>query len=284
MFNDYETLIHLSRKENMMDEEYIAEWESAGGAGSEINMDEEVLDSEEVVIFTVQIYYTKEFRQQTPDLEGFVEAMLDETNEAYEQSQVPLRIKLHCMNEVDIPDYISTRWGLKYLERMAPTADEVRNSADVAVLLAAYFNNACGQANLYAVDPDSKHYKYALSTVKKACVRSHTFSHEIGHNIGLYHDNRHVNYKYPYGQGGYVERGKSWTGYRTIMAYGKPGYYQRIPYYSNPQVVYPVSGTPTGHAYRANNARLLLEQRFKLASLGDESMDCRPDVYSIEVY
>ena len=240
-------------------------------------------DSFEIVTFTVQIYFTTGFARTTKDVAGFIHSMIDSTNDAYESSQVPMRIKVHCTQEVNIPDNISSKWALKYLERLKPTANEVRNSADVAVLLVDSLKKYCGQAKSYAIDEDATDYGYAISVVKKSCIKGYTFSHEIGHNIGLYHDKRHRNLKYPYAQGSYIEKGKSWTGYRSIMAYARYGHYRRVPYFSNPNVIYPMTGTPTGIMGEADNAKLLFNQRFKLANLGDESKSCGEGIIDIEV-
>ena len=45
--------------------------------------------------------------------------------------------------------------------------------------------------------------------------------HEIGHNIGLYHNKEtgHINPVYPYAQGYLVPKGVASGGYKTIMAY-----------------------------------------------------------------
>ena len=129
----------------------------------------------------------------------------------------------------------------------------------------------------------SKDYGKSLAVVKKSCITIHTFGHEIAHTIGLYHDKRHYNKKYPYAHGSYIEKGDQPHGLRTIMAYQKPGYKNRVPYYSNPKVIHPRTGTPTGQARTANNARLLTEMRFKLASMGDESRPCSSETINIEV-
>ena len=86
--------------------------------------------------------------------------------------------------------------------------------------------------------------------------------HEIGHNIGLHHP------------GGYC-LGTNETGkFRTIMetSCGSKGY-RRINYYSNPDNIYPVTGTPTGS--HENNAKIIRDRRFALEAVGDESTACR---------
>ena len=64
------------------------------------------------------------------------------------------------------------------------------------------------------------------------------------------------------------------TGYRTIMSYNAPGHETRVNYFSNPNVTFPQTGTATGVANISNNAAVLIKNRFKIASVGDESVNC----------
>ena len=59
--------------------------------------------------------------------------------------------------------------------------------------------------------------------------------------------------------------------YVTIMAYTWGGK-KRINYFSNPHVIFPSTGTPTGEGGKSDNAAVLLRNRFKIADMGDESL------------
>ena len=61
------------------------------------------------------------------------------------------------------------------------------------------------------------------------------------------------------------------------MAYFVDGHYNKVNYYSNPNVNYPGTGTPTGVADLSDNARVIGENRFSFASLGDESAVCNDE-------
>ena len=81
-------------------------------------------------------------------------------------------------------------------------------------------------------------------------------------------------------------------GYRTVLAYSNPGYSRRVLQVSNPDVLYKgQSGVllltdininmlyvctdyPTGVREEANNARVITENRFLMADIGDESEHC----------
>ena len=59
------------------------------------------------------------------------------------------------------------------------------------------------------------------------------------------------------------------------MAYGRPGFTRRANYYSNPDIIFPKTGTPTGVAGVSNNAKVITQNRRAFAALGDESSVCK---------
>ena len=85
-----------------------------------------------------------------------------------------------------------------------------------------------------------------LSTVNLT-LGYYTFGHELGHNFGADHNpETDKNYVYEYGHGHLIAKGTQSYGKRSILAYTAPGHYSRCNYYSNPDVIYPGTGTPTG--------------------------------------
>merc|ERR1712121_68053 len=54
----------------------------------------------------------------------------------------------------------------------------------------------------------------------------------------------------------------------------------KVNYYSNPEVLLPATGTPTGVAGQADSADVLIRNRFKLAAVGDESITCKPTEFT----
>jgi len=110
---------------------------------------------------------------------------------------------------------------------------------------------------------------------KKCGVGYFSFGHEIGHNYGCAHNpEQSHNSRYPYGHGHLIEQGIASTGYRTVLAYTASGHHTRVNYYSNPEILYSVTDTPTGLEGLSNNARLIQENRFGMQEVGDES-GCR---------
>ena len=97
----------------------------------------------------------------------------------------------------------------------------------------------------------------------------------LGHNFGCHHNPEETTSSYfSYGHGHLIEQGSASRGYRTILAYSAEGHTKRVNYYSNPSVDYPVSQTPTGVEGLSDNARVITQNRFAFASLGDESATC----------
>ena len=146
-----------------------------------------------------------------------------------------------------------------------------RGSADAAQLLANEFKN-CGSGYTYTVTSGGGH---TLTTAKKSCSASyHSSLHEVGHNFGCHHDRDNGdNSHYEYGYGWLIgPEDLDNVGYRTVLAYSNPGYSRRVLQLSNPEVDY--NGYPTGVEGRADNARVIRDNRFLMADIGDESQSC----------
>jgi hypothetical protein len=117
--------------------------------------------------------------------------------------------------------------------------------------------SGCGLSTRVAPDAEE-----AFFVVHHSCaMTSFSIAHEIGHILGARHD-RHTDAAdspFPYGHG-YVN-GTKW---RDIMSYqqgceGCP----RIPYWSNPRIMY--NGEPTGTDAN-DNARVILEQAVRVSN------------------
>ena len=227
-------------------------------------------DTKTTVTYSIKFYYTPEFKATTPDIFGFVMQVLAETNLGYANSGVPLVAIAHCIEAATINDDSSANTVLTNFRDMKSSTTELRGGADAAAILVNSFSS-CGIAYLNTISSGS-----LVSATKKSCaVGYYSFGHEVGHNIGLTHDpDTSTNSKYAYGHGHLIAAGTASTGYRTILAYSASGHRTRVNYYSNPDVNYPVTGTPTGVAGLSNNAALLMQKRMALAAVGDETTVC----------
>ena len=101
-----------------------------------------------------------------------------------------------------------------------------------------------------------------------------SLGHELGHNLGAGHNVGDSGNSLPRGHGYFIKKGKYQIGLRSIMAYPRKGYEIRTNYYSNPDVIHPLTGTPTGD-WKSNNAAIIRMNIGKLAAIGDESGSCK---------
>jgi peptidyl-Asp metalloendopeptidase len=116
--------------------------------------------------------------------------------------------------------------------------------------------NGCGLSTRIGPESDEAYF-----VVHHACVTvSMSIAHEIGHILGIRHDRFADNNDLPapYGHG-YVNGGK----WRDIMSYNVGcGGCPRIPFWSNPRILY--NGEPTGTA-AADSARVILENAERIS-------------------
>merc|ERR1719483_810222 len=220
--------------------------------------------------YSVMFYYTPEFIAITSDISGYIDQVLAETNQGYANSGVPFTVTKFCVEAATINDIQDTSEFINAFANMKPSAAALRNTADAAALLAVDFNS-CGVAYMSQISSG-----YTLSVCQKSCALGYfSFGHELGHNMGLTHNPEAAsNNYYSYGTGHLIQQGTASTGYRTILAYNANGHSQRVNYYSNPDIKYPPTGTPTGVVDVSNNAAVLLQNRLAMQSVGDESATC----------
>lgn len=203
----------------------------------------------------VLVVYTPEARAAAGGvaaIESTIELGVVETNLAYESSNVGQRIDLVHMYEspdAQLPDnpsdpddsaFETNLVGIRlksdgYLDGVHTLRDEFH--ADFVHLIItdpAY----CGLAYVQSSPADSGFEDWAFGVTDESCVvGNYSFTHELGHNMGLHHD-------------WYVNQSlspRTWAhgftnppdGWRTVMAYNTHcdvlgGYCTRLGYFSNP--------------------------------------------------
>jgi len=225
-------------------------------------------DNTTVVTFSIKYYYTLDFAENEDDIDLYFDQLTAVTNQGYINSEIPVRITIFCIEKTELRDIRDAEAMLMAFARLKGSTEELRGSADAAALLVQNFNS-CGIAYV-----DTWRNGWTLSAQTKYCALDlFTMGHELGHNFGCTHDRENSSrapYAYAYGHfigPAYMEG----TGYRTCMAYKKAGYVKKANYFSNPNVSYKgyVTGTENN-----NNARVIRENRFGMAAVGDESGTC----------
>merc|ERR1712002_746372 len=228
-------------------------------------------DSTTVVTYSVMFYYTPEFASITDDIPLLVSLMIAETNQGYINSGIPLRVRSHCIAAATLHDHPHHVTMLDQFSQYKPI-DELRNSADAAVLLIKKFD-VWGVAKQNTFETGN-----TISVIQKGGALGHfVLGHEIGHNFGCWHDAaKGPNPDYSYGLGKLITTGMTANGWweagvRTIMAYKVVGFDKTVNLWSNPDVKY--QGVASGTSGE-NNARVLREHRFAFAAIGDECNAC----------
>ena len=227
-------------------------------------------DKTTIVTYSVKFYYTRQFAKVTDDIPLFISQIVAETNQGYKNSKVPLRMVAHCIEAAKLDDIKGGSKMLQTFRDSKGTIDKLRASADAAVLLVKSFD-VCGIGYLRGWEGP----KWAVSVTQKGCsLGYYTMGHELGHNLGNMHDKVQGPNKYfKYGLGKHVGPDKlDGKGYMTIMAYQTATHRREINYYSNPDIKF--RGKYVTGSADENNARVLTETRFAMASVGDESEKC----------
>jgi len=223
--------------------------------------------------FDVMVVYTAKARDHiggTAATTAAIYLMVDQTNVAYQHSEVFPRLRLVYHGEVN---YNESGDSYADLSRLRGTSDGymdgvhgLRNSygADLVCLISARgIIEPCGLG--YVMQSLSSGFASAAFTwVGDDCI-GHTFAHELGHNMGCHHavgDSGLTRgeglYDYSHGWRWY---GDSGTQFRSIMAYS-PG--SMVPYFSNPDILY--DGQPTGRVDLEDNARSINNAAFTVAN------------------
>ena len=226
-----------------------------------------VASSKATATMSINVYYTPQFASVTSDIPGWVAQVMAETNQGYANSKIPLRAEVHCIQQASVNDASSSTQQINEFGSMMGSVDALRNTADVAILFIRQMGGICGRAaDIYSI-PSQNNYAFAT---KGCSLGYYSFGHEIAHLFGAGHNQEahggYTNSVYSYGHGFLIP-----GGYRSIMGYNYPGHSFRVNYYSNPNVNYQGSASGTSSA---NNAKVISDNRFAMAAVGDESGSC----------
>jgi len=247
-------------------------------------------DRNTFVTVSVMIWHTQEFEDSFKDTSGkkmdeFIKKMLDDANKGFENSNIPVKVVKHA---VKIHPKLSENKEKKATWKNGKTLElidfqtsmfkhELLNCADTATFLVINWGkkNSGGGA---PTDTTGSCKTFSIMT-KRSIERWYTFGHELGHIFGAFHDVPHLNktgnYKPEGDNHGHLIQPPGKPGYFSIMAYDGPGHDTAANYYSNPDIIFPITKQPTGVRGVSNVARIITENRFLMASCGNEEPDGR---------
>ena len=189
----------------------------------------------------------------TAQIEGRIQAAVDQANTAFINSNMIVRFFLAHMAEVAYNDSGNIETDLNWVTAN-PTVASWRNTyaADMVSLVTSNGGGYCGigwvQRNPGAVFAD-----HAFQVTALSCLPNNTLAHEHGHNMGMEHDPASAGISssgasYPWSFGHNVN-----GVFRTIMSYNVCSIScPRVLHFSNPDILY--SGYPTGLADQRDNA------------------------------
>jgi hypothetical protein len=220
------------------------------------NPDRHALEAKNITIDLMLLYTGNVAKYYNRDPADLLVLAIDDANEAFRNSGLGnIRLRLVHTQLIDYDGTVGDQFNHLYrmVDGLGPFKDvkKLRNEkrADIVGLIIDN-PNGCGLSTRIGPDSDE-----AFFVVHHACATATmSIPHEIGHILGARHDRLVDESNTPFAYGhGYVNS----TKWRDMMSYKEGcGGCPRIPYWSNPRVMY--NGEPTGTA-AADNARLILE-------------------------
>jgi hypothetical protein len=210
------------------------------------------------ITIDIMILYTKNAaNKHLGDPADLLALAIEQSNETFRNSglgNISLRLVHH--QAIDYDEAGADQFNILYqmVDGLGPFKDvkKLRNEkrADIVGLIVDD-PNGCGLSTRVGADSED-----AFLVVHHSCAAmTYSIAHEVGHILGARHDRTVDATDTPFAYGhGYVNA----TKWRDMMAYKEGcGGCPRIPYWSNPRVLY--KGEPTGNAAN-DNARVILEQ------------------------
>lgn len=229
--------------------------EEGGGANTanfvqplNTEQDTEITAMDAVPTIDVLVAYTPNALKQVGGaaaMKALIQMGVADSNKAYQTSGVNLSLRLVgtmalTQSEYSFSSDLSALKSTSDGKWDAVHAERKRVGADLVSLVAYYPNSSTA-----GIGYVGSTYSSGFSITKTTAFKQYSFTHELGHNIGLNHSDGYQN-----------SSGK----FRTIMAYGS---YTRISRFSNPSIDYNSYATGT---VSNNSAKILNANGAKVAN------------------
>ena len=223
-----------------------------------------VTQSANATDINVLVVYPPSVTAAVSDVNGLITLAVAETNQAYQNSGVNIRMNLVNSAEIDYTEegqaFGTLLEDLPYLAEVGSLREAA--AADVVVMLTTK-NDYCGLA--YILPPSA----YATAVVNYRCATGYySFAHEIGHIQGAQHNVEDAGYA-PFAYAHGHRNTATSPPWRTIMSYPCPTTNcPRLPYFSNSDINY--NGLAMGTPSTNNNARVLNETAARIADFRNQ--------------
>ena len=232
------------------------------------------LDMDEDTSVDIIVFYTQaaiSFYADEADLRLAIRNAVDMANTAYLNSAVPGRLRLIGIFPYDFEEDPDDGPGDLAAFRSDPWVQYLMDlySADLGALIGDYSGAFCGLGYVLTHWTTQWDWGYSLTSAAPVCLGRQTLAHETGHNMGLHHDPDNIGNREPEDLIApfAMAHFEDWE-FRTIMSYWNmcPGATSleqynagcpQIDHFSDPEVLEPVSGLPTGVEDERNNAEVL---------------------------
>ena len=76
--------------------------------------------------FTMMFYYTRDFAANTDDIELFMDTIIGDMNLGYENSDIPIRARLHCVEAAALDDLSESSDMLHAFDSYKPSPSAIR--------------------------------------------------------------------------------------------------------------------------------------------------------------
>ena len=94
-----------------------------------------LLDRQSQATVKIYVYYTPQYRSRVSDPRGSIRNLIDVTNSAFANTQIPLRLSEFCIEELNTGESSSTGQRLQDMIRAKGSLRNLLNGADIAILM-----------------------------------------------------------------------------------------------------------------------------------------------------
>ena len=210
-------------------------------------------------VFVAYTHIVRTFYGSEAAVQALISSAVARANLAFANSNVTPRLRL--VGTAELPYNDQAQNFLTALEALQDPNDGVmdsihtlRNSTGADAVSLLVYQPAGGGCGIgYVMSPPSPQFEdAAFNVVRDDCADVNlSLAHEFGHNFGLEHDRANAvdstpSYPYAYGYRDPTSL------FRDVMSYNCPTGCPRLPYFSNPDVLY--GGRPFGVNYLATNS------------------------------